>query len=184
MSNRLIPTESMIQDRVRYFHPFEQEYLDKFYRYFDISLVTGCWEWNRKIQANGYGIFTYKNKAMGAHRFSYLLYCGEIPKGLMICHTCDNRKCVNPSHLFLGTSQDNVHDMIRKGRHSPPPKFYGESHSRAFSKLQESDVLNILKHKDNRKVGDVSRLAKEYGVGTSTISFILNGRRWKWLSQK
>lgn len=162
----------------------EEEFVDKFYRYFTFSITTDCWEWNRKLQASGYGYFTYKNKAILAHRFSYWLFNGTIPHGLMVCHKCDNRKCVNPDHLFLGDSSTNVHDMIKKGRHSPPPVFYGQSHPRQFSKLTDSDVMEIYSYRDSNVVGLYDFLSSKFGVSKSTISQIMSGRRWKWLTQK
>lgn len=161
----------------------EEEFIEKFYRYFTFSITNECWEWNRKIRRNGYGVFTYKNRQILAHRFSYTLFYGEVPESLLVCHSCDNRKCVNPDHLFLGESVDNVHDMIRKGRHSPPPTFYGEKHSRAFSKLSKEDVINIFNLKDTLQFGDIKKIAKEYGVSTATISSIMSGSRWKWITQ-
>lgn len=78
----------------------------------------GCWEWDAAISTMGYGcIVDNSGTTKAAHRISYELYIGEIPKGFFICHKCDSRKCVNPLHLFLGTQQDNVDDMMNKGRH-------------------------------------------------------------------
>ena len=77
----------------------------------------GCWEWLGEKTEKGYGRLTIKKKHYRAHRLSYGFYVGDIPEGLLVCHHCDNPGCVNPSHLFIGTDMDNVHDMIKKGRH-------------------------------------------------------------------
>jgi len=75
-----------------------------------------CIIWTGKISAQGYGYFYYFGKYVRAHRWAYALANGTIPAGLFVCHKCDNRKCVKLDHLFLGTHQDNMDDMKRKGR--------------------------------------------------------------------
>jgi hypothetical protein len=78
---------------------------------------SGCWEWLRAVRTDGYG--TVKDRrdiTVGAHRVSWQEHKGEIPEGLHVLHKCDNKLCVNPDHLFLGTHKDNMKDMIGKGR--------------------------------------------------------------------
>lgn len=76
-----------------------------------------CWNWTAcKRGKAGYGAINVNGKVKDAHRLSYELHKGEIPEGLMVLHTCDNRLCVNPEHLFLGTAKDNWHDGFNKGR--------------------------------------------------------------------
>lgn len=75
---------------------------------------TGCWNWLRNF-SNGYGVFERKR----AHRISYKMHNGIIPKNLVICHKCDNKRCVNPNHLFVGTQSDNIQDCWNKGRREP-----------------------------------------------------------------
>ena len=81
-----------------------------------INEQTDCWEWQCATNNIGYGFFRDGDKMRTAHRVSYELFKGPIPKGMVVCHKCDNPKCVNPDHLWLGTMQDNYNDMVSKGR--------------------------------------------------------------------
>lgn len=80
-------------------------------------IESGCWEWQASLTAKGYPQLNLgKGKITYAHRYSYMQFVGEIKEGLFVCHKCDNPKCVNPFHFFLGTNEDNMKDAKRKGR--------------------------------------------------------------------
>lgn len=85
----------------------------------------GCWNFTGPISKGcGYGKVGFYGKVINAHRLSWILTNGDVPSGLIVCHKCDNRKCINPDHLFIGTYRDNTQDMIRKGRRKARTKTY------------------------------------------------------------
>lgn len=97
--------------------PPDQKTINRFLSKFLINNKNGCWEW-QAAKLHGYGTIGIGNPArmVLAHRFSYTFFVGAIPEGFCVCHTCDNPCCVNPSHLWLGTNDDNVRDRVKKCR--------------------------------------------------------------------
>ena len=83
---------------------------------YSLEEISGCWLWTASLDNHGYGQFCFNRKPVKAHRVSWELHRGPIPKGLCVLHKCDVRTCINPAHLFVGTRADNVADMIAKGR--------------------------------------------------------------------
>lgn len=144
---------------------------DIFYRSFTIK-ENGCWEWNRIIRGvSGYGIFVINQKTYYAHRISYLLHFGEILENMDICHKCDNKKCVNPNHLFIGTRKDNMIDCVKKGRN-----FICSGEKSGCSKLKNNDVEFI---RNNCKILKTKELARKYNVSTKTIRDVILMKTWK-----
>ena len=129
---------------------------------------TSCWEWIGRLSTTGYGQIKDNYRTRTAHRVSYELSIGAIPIGLMVCHSCDNRKCVNPSHLFLGTAKDNAQDMVRKRRHASR---IGENHHKA--KLTWNLVDEIRKSTEDARV-----MAERMGVSFGTVYRVRNGSIW------
>lgn len=132
----------------------------------------GCLEWTGALKDNGYGEISIDGKTCRTHRVSYQLFRGAIPNGLFVCHTCDNRKCVNPSHLFLGTNQDNMQDAEQKGRRVI---LGGEKHFNA--KLTSAQVGEI---REMRKEGNTyNAIAAKFGISSQHVARIVNGENWR-----
>lgn len=135
------------------------------------ALNVHCWEWQGPYnQSGGYGIIKVGTENLFVHRLSYLYFLNRLDENLLVCHHCDNPKCVNPDHLFQGTIQDNNRDRTNKDRQ---PK--GENHYRAI--LTANQVVEIRRLARSGKTH--RELAETYGVSISTVSALILRRNWK-----
>lgn len=134
----------------------------------------GCWLWTGALDHRGYGKFsTARSKPTTASRVAYKLHYGVDPSGQFVCHQCDNRTCVNPAHLFLGTHADNMKDMREKGR-SPRKSNVGTHNPRAI--LDEGKVREIRRR---HAAGETPlALSIEYGINRESVYAVLSGRNW------
>lgn len=136
----------------------------------NIDKKTGCWNWNKSLISGYARISGLRGKESPiASRYVYKYIKGVDPEDKQVCHTCDNPKCVNPDHLFLGTIIDNFQDMKNKGRSAR-----GERNNKA--KLTEHEVKKIKKLKGKLKRKEIADL---FDVSTSTINRVLRGDSWK-----
>lgn len=146
-------------------------------RMVEIDEDTQCWNWKGTTR-RGYGRLIAGSrtdgtrKSVSAHRFAYEAFVGSVPNGLEVCHSCDNRACCNPEHLFVGTKQDNMDDRELKGRNAPPN---GEKNGAAV--LNDAEVLSARRL---RSAGhSYAAIAARLGVCKSTIQRAVNGETWK-----
>ena len=124
----------------------------------------GCVLWTGYLNRSGYGVVGYNYKSILAHRAAWEVSRGAIPEGLLVCHTCDVRNCINPDHLFVGTNADNMVDKIKKGR--------------AWSKLSPIEVAEI-----RANPGVTKPFMRKFGVSGTIIRKIRSGEDWKHLGR-
>jgi hypothetical protein len=135
--------------------------------------VHGCWEWTGAGRIGGYGHLNVGKRYVGAHRFAYELTHGPIPRGQVVCHRCDNPRCVRPDHLFLGTTRDNMRDCRDKGR-------LGEKRRLGPANGATRVTPEIAERVREARAAGVSRpeLAKRFGISVFTITQITSNKHW------
>lgn len=157
----------------------------------------GCIEWSGPLNNSGYGVLSIgdnsrenKKRVRAAHRVAYEKANGDIPEGLCVMHTCDNRKCVNPEHLVLGTWADNNKDRSKKGRSGK--RVFSEDERARYSEMLKGERNHTAKLTDEqvrqlileRGSASYRQLGKKYGVAKSVVTSIFNGRSWKHIGQE
>lgn len=145
---------------------------------YTIDSTTGCWEWTGHIDQHGYGRIDSTDQCNGksrsyamAHRISYELHVGGIPEGQFACHRCDNRKCISPAHIFLGTHADNQFDKVAKRRHTR-----AEQVETAKLTMAMATSIRIMFARGSHVI---SQLAAIYGLDEKSIWSLLKGQSWQ-----
>ncbi len=142
---------------------------ERFWEKVEVRDLHDCWRWRASTKVGGYGkIADDDGRIQSAHRIAYRLVFGDLSPGLVVCHRCDNPGCVNPQHLFVGTQAENLRDMRNKRRDNPPR---GSRHPKA--RLDEALVARV-----RADVRSHRRIAKDYGIGKSTVGMIKAGATW------
>lgn len=147
-----------------------------------VKVESGCWHWTGFINKDGYGMAYYSTKLMindrvshsqQAHRVMYIAYNGQIPSGLCVLHKCDNRRCVNPRHLYVGTHKDNSRDMVERGRN---PDVRGERNPASILSAAKVRKMRQLFYDHGYTVED---LMDEYRMSASGVYNVVMKNRWR-----
>ncbi len=156
---------------------FSRKQIEHFWKKIDIRSSSECWEWQLSCDKYGYGAAKTILKNYKAHRLAYEFTYGIIPEGMLVCHTCDNRRCCNPAHLWLGTPGDNMRDRDNKHRGNHPDGERCTSH-----KLKECEVNEIKKLYSSKKYTQ-KELGEQFMISQTQIHRIITGKRWKYLNK-
>ena len=138
-----------------------------------VERTTTCWLWKGERTERGYGKFRHAGKNKRAHRVSWEMHYGPIPKGMCVLHSCDNPPCIRPKHLFLGTRKDNTWDAIRKGRATTT---YMPGEGNRYAKLSRLNVLYMRKLRKLRWT--YARIGAAFGVTESAADHAIRGITW------
>lgn len=139
-------------------------------RFWDkVEKTPTCWIWRGSTYPNGYGCINFNGRNRSVHRYAYELKNGQTPIGFLICHSCDNKLCVNPDHLFLGTYKDNWQDAVNKGIIKPVT---------AVRKLTPEQAIEI-RGKYQTGTYQVAQLSREYGIGPTSIRRIIDRETYR-----
>lgn len=151
----------------------EDENLERIKKYYEKYVIKqeGCWDWKGIIEHTGYAKLGIR-PPIKAHRASWIIHNGPIPKGLIVCHKCDNKKCTNIEHLWLGTHKQNIQDKIQKGRSNTPCGSLLK-----ISKINEIQVLEIKKLIEQGF--SCSEIGRKINIPRKIVSRIKNGDTWK-----
>ncbi len=147
--------------------------IERFWERVEVRGEDDCWFWTAACFPSGYGAIRDEGQARCAHRVSYQIDHGHIPQGLFVLHHCDERRCVNPKHLYAGTQKQNVQDAWDRDRMP-----FGEQ--TVMSKLTEADVVEIRRRR--REGESLASLSCAFGVGQPTISMVARSKTWKRVS--
>ena len=129
-----------------------------------------CWPWLGRLDADGYGILSRSTRPFRAHRLAFEITFGTIPDGLIVRHTCDNARCVNPAHLLLGTQSDNIADKVARDRQAKGERM-------GAAKLTE-DAVRVIRNACAAGLSQ-SEMARRYGVSLRAVQFIQGGVTWR-----
>ena len=149
---------------------------NRFYSRVNIPSENDCMEWCGVSVNNGYGQISVGKRMINAHRVSYIIHFGDIKNNLHVLHTCDNRRCVLPEHLYLGTNKDNINDKVKRNRvYRPKPEsFSGKNNPNVKLNRESVAEIKTLLRKGEKKI----TIAKRFNITPENILFIQKGITW------